>query len=383
MDRKCLAPNCNVTPSFGKIGTKKREYCKKHKPDGYEEVASAKCQDQHCKVNATFGYVGENGDKIRLRCAEHKDDWMTDVVSTVCVKCKQTLASYGTSSRVHCVKCKDDDDVHLAGRKCLGCKNCPTQASFGFRGETATRCLEHILEGMENVISDKCKECEEDGYLHQAHWGNKNEGKKTHCKKHKKPGMEDKVHKKCQDCELFYVNSYSQYKPYCESCYIFRNPTTTIARRAQFKEKKVLEYIFEKFPKTQYSWLSNNIIPNGCSQRRPDLLLDLGYQVIIIEVDEFQHKTYDTECENKRVMEMYQDLNFRPVVLIRFNPDAYENHSGKRVPSCWADKKNMIKKKQINEWSARLQTLSNTIEYWLQENTTKSLEIVKLYFDGY
>ncbi len=31
-----------------------------------------------------------------------------------------------------------------------------------------------------------------------------------------------------------------------------------------------------------------------------DLLIDLGYQVIIVEIDENQHDKYDSTCENKK-----------------------------------------------------------------------------------
>jgi hypothetical protein len=64
------------------------------------------------------------------------------------------------------------------------------------------------------------------------------------------------------------------------------------------------------------------------------LLLDLGYQVIIIEVDENQHTEYDCSCENKRTMQLSQDLGHRPIVFIRFNPDDYEK-DGTSVTSCW------------------------------------------------
>ena len=66
-------------------------------------------------------------------------------------------------------------------------------------------------------------------------------------------------------------------------------------------------------------------IQDGCSTRRPDLFLDLGYQIIIIEIDENQHIDYDCSCENKRIMELSQDVGHRPIVFIRFNPDDYKN----------------------------------------------------------
>jgi len=61
---------------------------------------------------------------------------------------------------------------------------------------------------------------------------------------------------------------------------------------------------------------------------------NLGYQIVIIEVDENQHIDYDCSCENKRIMELSQDLDHRPIVFIRFNPDEYDNKEN-IISSCW------------------------------------------------
>jgi len=60
------------------------------------------------------------------------------------------------------------------------------------------------------------------------------------------------------------------------------------------------------------------------------MLLDLGYHVIIVEVDENQHKKYDCSCSNKRIMELSQDVNHRPIVFIRINTDEYLSQSGEK-----------------------------------------------------
>jgi len=43
---------------------------------------------------------------------------------------------------------------------------------------------------------------------------------------------------------------------------------------------------------------------------------DMGSH-IIIEVDENKHTDYDCSCEHKRLMELSQDLQHRPIVLSR------------------------------------------------------------------
>ena len=76
-------------------------------------------------------------------------------------------------------------------------------------------------------------------------------------------------------------------------------------------------------------------IEGGCSRRRPDLFIDLGTHCIIIEVDENQHRQY--ECEEKRMIDLYEDIGFRKVVFLRFNPDSYVGtlipHPSGDVPS--------------------------------------------------
>ena len=131
------------------------------------------------------------------------------------------------------------------------------------------------------------------------------------------------------------------------------------------------------------SWISDKKITDGCSKRRPDLFLDLGYQIIIIEVDENQHVDYDCSCENKRIMELSQDIGHKPIVFIRFNPDDYEKNEIV-IKSCWGvNKKGICVVKKSKEWDQRLNTLTEQINYWIHPNniTTKTVEIIQLFYD--
>ncbi len=77
-------------------------------------------------------------------------------------------------------------------------------------------------------------------------------------------------------------------------------------------------------------------IEGGCSRARPDLFLDMGSHVVIVEVVENKHDEYDCTCENRRLMEFSQDLNHRQVVMIRFNPDGYVDPEQGKIPQLWA-----------------------------------------------
>lgn len=149
------------------------------------------------------------------------------------------------------------------------------------------------------------------------------------------------------------------------------------------KEREVVNFVENEF--SEYSWIKDKQIKDGCSKRRPDLFLDLGYQVIIIEIDENCHKRYDISCENKRIMELSQDLNFRPIILIRFNPDDFFN--GKRkIISCWKIGKSgllLINPNKKEDWNKRLECLKEKIIYWTNPKniTNKTIEKVNLFYD--
>jgi hypothetical protein len=78
-------------------------------------------------------------------------------------------------------------------------------------------------------------------------------------------------------------------------------------------------------------------------------------------------------------MELSQDIGHRPMVLLRFNPDAYDNE-----PSCW--KINGFGTCSVTDtttWTKRLQTLKEQITYWLTHRTTKTVECIQLYFSAH
>lgn len=172
-----------------------------------------------------------------------------------------------------------------------------------------------------------------------------------------------------------------KYEKYCLYCFIHLFPDKEISRNYKTKEKSVVDYIKKEFP--DLTWIIDKKVIDGCSKRRPDLLVDLGYQIIIIEVDENQHINYDTTCENKRLMELSQDNGFRPIIFIRFNPDDYIDNNSKKITSCWSNKGLCtLKKSKMNEWDDRLNSLKKEVNYWLNNNTEKTIQIKQLFYDS-
>jgi hypothetical protein len=145
----------------------------------------------------------------------------------------------------------------------------------------------------------------------------------------------------------------------------------------------VVDIVLAAFP--SFTWITDKKVQDGCSRRRPDLFLDMGSHVIIVEVDENQHTEYDCSCENKRLMEISQDVGHRPIIFIRFNPDDYTDQSGTKVKSCFAaDKSGIFKvaKSKVADWNMRTNALLQQIAYWSETPTTKTVEVVQLFYDS-
>jgi hypothetical protein len=158
-------------------------------------------------------------------------------------------------------------------------------------------------------------------------------------------------------------------------------PDTPVARNYKTKETATVYAVREAFP--DFSWVSDKRVADGCSLRRPDLMVDMGTHLVILEVDENQHTSYDSSCETKRLMQISQDVGHRPIVFIRFNPDSY-TAKGVRVPSCWHTNKMgimVVVKKRAPEWDQRLARLKETIGHWVIHGTEKTVEIVELFYD--
>ena len=259
-------------------------------------------------------------------------------------------------------------------------KGCKVRPAYNKEGEkTALFCSSHKLEGMVNVIS---KTCIHEGCKVIPVYNKEGQTTALFCSSHKLEGMVDVKSKTCKSSWCF-TRVQEKYDGYCLFCFMNLFPDKPISRNYKTKEFSVVEFVKTRF--SDLSWIADKIIQGGCSRRRPDLLLDLGYQIIIIEVDENQHIDYDCSCENKRIMQLSQDLGHRPIVFIRFNPDEYDKN-GEKITSCWGISKTGIcgvKKSKKREWENRLQILEEQIHYWInsENKTNKMVETVQLFYD--
>jgi len=172
-----------------------------------------------------------------------------------------------------------------------------------------------------------------------------------------------------------------KYNGFCMPCCLSVHPEIEVSRNYKTKENDVVGRIKQSFP--SFTWVADKKVTDGCSRRRPDLLVDMGSHVVIVEVDENKHTDYDTTCEHKRLMELSQDVHHRPIIFIRFNPDAYTDQDGKIVKSCWKMNKlgiMQVPKSQQKEWDKRIYTLKKQIQFCIDTPSEKTIDIVELFY---
>lgn len=407
---KCKIENCTIKNAiFNYKNETKGIYCSKHKLDTMIDVYHKKCNHNNCELRPVFNHENESNG---LYCDKHKLDNMTNIGSKKCKECKKQ-PSYNYENETIAIYCIDHMKEKMINIKCKKCKECNKQPSYNYENETiAIYCTEHKKYGMVNIYK-KCLEPE----CHKIPCYNYDAEKKAlYCNSHKKKGMINIKSRKCinEGCNLYASYNYenetyiycgkhaldgminvrnkkcktymcdtlvgNKYKGYCQYCFINLFPDEKVSRNYQTKERNVADYVLSFFQ--NMTIIADKRIKDGCSRRRPDLLLDLGYQIIIVEVDENQHIDYyegDCSCENKRLMEISQDVGHRPIVFIRFNPDEYDD-----VKSCFTIGKDgicKISKRMEKEWEKRLNVLTDRIQYYIDHKIDKIIEVIHLFYD--
>ncbi len=242
--------------------------------------------------------------------------------------------------------------------KCGGCEVCPC-------GTRKAHCVKH--KGKEVCPCGK----------RRAHCV-KHNGKeicpcgkiKPSCYKHDNPKNW------CSVCKCTNIRN-SKYKPYCFYCYSMLNPDKIPPRKYKLKEHYLTDALKEKY--TDVEFVFDKKVDGGCSSRRPDVRIECYTHTIIVECDENRHRNY--LCESKRIMEIYKDLGLRPVIYLRFNPDAYtEKSTGEKISSCFkatASINNCVQKK---EWNRRLKILTGRIDHYLKNPPKKEVTEEKLFY---
>ena len=206
-----------------------------------------------------------------------------------------------------------------------------------------------------------------------------NETKALYCNQHKLDDMVDVANKKCISPDCNKTAQYKHLKGYCSICFHIKNPDIVYDRNNKTKERIIVNHIVKRFP--EYKFILDKAI--GPMKHRPDMLLELDDRVLIIEIDENQHKGYKTN-ELLRLDIIQKSIN-KKVICLRFNPDSFTKDNVK-TSSCFKlnDKKIFEVVKQ-NEFQNRLNHLFKFIkkyssnDYKLKKHNIKTR---KLYFDN-
>ena len=360
VNKKCIYPNCDIRASYGKEGSSILEYCSKHiLDDTYINIVSKKCIYPNCKKIPIYGKIGT---KIVEYCFNHKlDDTYVDIKNKKCIypNCNK-LANYGkiNSNKIeYCVIHKlDNTYVDIRNKKCIY-SNCTIQPKYGYIGYSPTYCSSHKEKGMILNSLVKCCLCTSS----KKKLATKMKDKKYYCDEHSQKDNID-IHNICTICCISIVDIDEFI---CKECDLSCADGKTIKRK--LKELSVKQKIEDSNINIS---LYDKIIPEGCSKKRPDFVINTDWGIIIIEVDEFQHnkKSYSCECEITRMKQIYFDIGIEQgkILFIRYNPDVYKPSYGDTFTT--------------NE---KLNSLIRTVNYYLNNEIDNYLEVLYLFYDGY
>lgn len=374
---KCIELNCNKQANFNIKTESNPIYCNQHKKDDMKNIRSKKCLENNCGKVASFNLIGE---KNPLFCKQHSKEGMICLTTKKCIEQNCNIsASFnfpGQKQGIYCKTHSKKDMLNVKSKKCLECNKIP---NFNFiNKKTGLYCFDHKKQDMHDVRHIKCLEndCKKRPTFNYI-----NEKNPLYCFNHKKKDMIDVAHinSNCIKCKS--VRAIPKYKNHCLRCFVNYFPNEKNSRNYKTKEKHIADFIKDKYP--NFDILYDKIIDNACSKRRPDIFIDLGYHVLIIEVDENQHKSYDNYCEESRLNQIMLDLNCRKLKLIKFNPDKYREDN-KIIPSCFKNEKIsgclVPDKERLNY---RLLKLKEQIDIFLIERKDDDLlEIKYLFFNN-
>ena len=239
---------------------------------------------------------------------------------------------------------ENGSSVNVQDKRCEvpGCKLSPSFGPAGGNRSSAICCSTHGNErGLVNVIN----QCEAPGCTIFPCYGIEG-GRREFCYTHSDPRKHmNVVHKRCATCTLLpakFIHPNSKTKQCLECDPRIRAKT----KQKEIVVKRVLEAAFKDDTVIRELFVS---FCGGGSDRtecgrtqslsaRCDFVLYNEHAVVVVEVDEDQHKHYCRQREIARaqdiVVSLIQGGNPLPVTVIRFNPDAFKiDKKTRRIPS--------------------------------------------------
>ena len=293
--------------------------CKKHREEGMVCVRSKKCRYKGCVKQPVYNFLGK---KKGVTCKEHSEQYMVNVFHKRChdEKClKYPTYNYPNQKRALFCKKHSKDGMYIVSKKCCY-DDCVKRALYNYPDQKrALFCKLHIEEGMVDVLNKRCafQNC-----ITQPSYNYFGNHRARFCVLHKSEDMVDTRVYSCDSCGLQFSFKNKSVEKICHYC----NPSSAL--KLKTKELHIKEVIEQAFPDLSFihdrSIQSMEMIDQKCVYRkfRPDFFFDLKTHVVIVEVDEHQHSSYDASCERVRELHISEAIG-RPTYFIRYNPDAY------------------------------------------------------------
>ena len=355
--KRCEYAGCTTVPTFNFEGQSRGIVCATHKLDGMSCVNNKRCEYAACMLQPTFNFAGQ---KMAIFCSAHKSATMVDVRSKRCeyAGCTTvpTFNFVGQKKGIFCFAHKSDGMVNVMHKR-YNHAGCKTTAWYGIPGHTPTLCAAHKKVGTmphpNRLCGEKrCREVATHGITAPAR-----------CEQHMLPGDDNLVERECRNCHLPNIlNS----DGLCADCFAW----TSGKRPRLAKQREVLQFLDHCF--TEFPYDTTDVVPQdlkACDRReRPDVMWDRADRIIILEVDEDQHKSRPCECEQTRMMNISQALGSERTVWIRYNPDSFKSPESRK-------------------WSSRAKR-HDVLKRWLTWSLTEvslpyTISVVYLFFDGF
>ena len=317
MPKRCQHDGCDTRASFDVPGATRPRFCRAHSEAGMVDVISKHCQHDGCDTRASFDVPGATRPRF---CRAHSEAGMVDVINK---------------------RCQHD--------------GCVVRASHGFPGSPPSFCGPHHPHGTMLRPTRKCAQCREVA----THGITQPE----RCEAHARPCDDNLVERECASCALpNLLNARNMCVP-CEAFASGKRPRLS-------KQREVLQFLDYEF--TEHPYDTTDVTPQGlrdCDRReRPDVMWDRPDRIVLLEIDEDQHRNRPCECEQTRMMNISQALGCERTVWIRYNPDGFTGVEARRWTS--KAKRHAVLKRWLF-WALTTEALPHTVT------------VVHLFFDDF
>ena len=324
ISKTCLHDGCNVRPIYNFEGQKSGLYCNEHKTLGMVNVKSKTCLRDGCNLRPNFNFEGQ---KSGLYCNEHKTPGMIDVISKTCLhdgcNVRPTYNFEGQKSSLYCNEHKEINMIDIKHKTC-SIKGCRLRSCFNLPGMFPDYCTRHKKDGMIVQPRKKCETCNEIavyGIITQMH-----------CEEHKLKDEYNLIERTCQNLTcpgnrpIDILDSFGNCVSFCSAVKQSEMYQRHQKKKEEFVGKLLADTIHLSF------YLRDQVGDNKCSKSRPDFVYHLGTHILVIEVDEHQHKSYNScgntkeeryRTENRRMYNVSHEFDGLPIIFIRYNPDSF------------------------------------------------------------